>query len=106
MTSGTPFTLEVNPSFRAASRGWRSSPTTCWYSWDRPTRPLFSRLDPQLWDEVGHNPKAFLKRVDEQKLVDAADDPVFLGNLQPGAVRIRRLPRSEPLRRNGSEWLR
>ncbi|MDE2387827.1 MAG: alpha-glucan family phosphorylase, partial [Betaproteobacteria bacterium] len=49
-----------------------------WYSWDRATRALFSRLDPYLWEAVGHNPKAFLKRVDESVLLKATEDRVFL----------------------------
>ena len=54
---------------------------------------------------VGHNPKAFLKRVDEQKLIEAGDDPVFLGNLNRALSEFDAY-QSEPLRRNGSEWLR
>jgi starch phosphorylase len=49
-----------------------------WYSWDRATRALFARLHPALWDAVGHNPKAMLKRIDEERLTAAASDPVFL----------------------------
>ena len=49
-----------------------------WYSWDRPTRALFAKLNPTLWDAVGHSPKALLKRIDEQRLIDAAADPAFL----------------------------
>src|SRR6185437_13076593 len=52
-----------------------------WYSWDRPTRAIFARLNPALWDSVGHNPKAMLKRIDEQRLIDAAADPAFLDSL-------------------------
>lgn len=33
---------------------------------------------PRLWDEIGHNPKVFLRRVDECALLDAAANPVFL----------------------------
>ena len=51
-----------------------------WYSWDRPSRTLFSRLNPTLWKAVGHNPKEFLKRVDESLLLKAAEDQVFLAN--------------------------
>ena len=45
-----------------------------------PTRALFSRLDPGLWNSVGHSPKALLKRIDERRLIDAAEDKVFLNN--------------------------
>ena len=39
---------------------------------------LYLRLDRALWDGVGHNPKVFLRRVDQDRLDRAADDPVYL----------------------------
>ncbi|UCE31751.1 MAG: alpha-glucan family phosphorylase, partial [Burkholderiales bacterium] len=44
------------------------------------TRELFSRLHPGLWIAVGQSPKGFLKRVDEARLLEAAEDPLFLNN--------------------------
>jgi glycogen phosphorylase len=105
MTSGTTFSLEVNPTLPRRLARLEELANNLLYSWDRQTRLLFSRLDPQLWDKVGHNPKAFLKRIDEKKLVDAADDPVFLGNLDR-VLSAFDVYLKEPLRRNGSEWLR
>lgn len=105
MTSGTIFTLEVNPKLPRKVARLEELANNLLYSWDRQTRLLFSRLDPHLWIEVGHNPKAFLKRIDEQKLVDAADDPVFLGNLNR-VLSAFDVYLKEPQRRNGSEWLR
>jgi len=105
MPQGTTFTLEVNAKLpRRLARLEELANNLC-YSWDRQTRLLFSRLDTLLWDEVGHNPKAFLKRVDEQKLVDAADDPVFLGNYNRVLSEFDTY-HGEPMRRDGSEWLR
>ena len=48
------------------------------YSWDRQVRALFWRLDNQLWDDCGHNPKLFLRRVSQQRLDEAAEDRVFI----------------------------
>ncbi len=105
MTQVTTFTLEVNAKLPRRLARLKELANNLWYSWDRQTRLLFSRLDTLLWDEVGHNPTAFLKRVDEQKLVDAADDPVFLGNYNRVLSEFDTY-HGEPLRRNGSEWLR
>src|SRR6266850_1610730 len=105
MPQGTTFTLEVNAKLpRRLARLEELANNLC-YSWDRQARLLFSRLDTLLWDEVGHNPKAFLKRVDEKKLVDAADDPVFLGNYNRVLSEFDTY-HGEPMRRDGSEWLR
>src|ERR1700741_2031024 len=59
MQTGTRYFLEVNPRI--------------------PQR--LARLHPALWDAVGHSPKALLKRIDEQRLLDAAADPAFLDSL-------------------------
>src|SRR5262249_49241272 len=77
---GTTYVLEATPRPPRRLARLAELANIRWYSWDRPTRALFARLHPHLWDAVGHNPKALLKRIDEQRLVDAADDPVFLNN--------------------------
>lgn len=76
---GTTFQIEVNPQIPQRLVRLAELANNLWYSWDRPTRSLFARLHPGLWTAVGHSPKAFLKRLDQQRLVNAADDPVFLG---------------------------
>jgi glycogen phosphorylase len=79
---GTPYSLEVNPSLPESPGTLDELAGNLWYSWDRPTRELFERLHPALWNAVGHNPKAFLKRADERRPVTAADDPVFRPTFQ------------------------
>jgi len=79
--AGTLFQLEVNPKLPARLERLNDLANNLWYSWDRPTRTLFARLGQKLWGAVGHSPKAFLKRVDQRQLDEAAEDPVFLGAL-------------------------
>ncbi len=105
MQPRTVFQLEVNPRIPPRLARLEELATNLWYSWDRPTRTLFARLHPGLWGAVGHSPKAFLRRVDEQVLLDAVDDPVFLGNFNRVLSNYDTY-HNEPLRRNGSEWLR
>ncbi len=78
MKPGTVFTLEVTPKLPRKLARLEELANNLWYSWDKPTRTLFARLHPALWGVVGHNPKVFLRRIDEQRLVDAVDDQVFL----------------------------
>src|SRR5437763_14388525 len=82
MQPGTRYPLEVNPKIPKRLARLEELAANLWYSWDRPTRSIFARLNPALWDSVGHNPKAMLKRIDEQRLIDAASDPAFLHSLQ------------------------
>jgi starch phosphorylase len=80
MNKSTAFTLRVRPKIPARLSRLEDLANNLWYSWDRPTRSLFASLHHGLWKATGENPKAFLKRVDEKRLTDAADDPVFIGN--------------------------
>ena len=105
MSRGTVFHLEVNPRVPPRLARLEELASDLWYSWDRPTRTLFARLHTGLWDAVGHSPKAFLKRVDERRLAEAADDPVFL-NSYHRVLSAYDNYHGEPLRRDGSEWLR
>jgi starch phosphorylase len=75
---GTAFPLEVTPRLPKELARLSELADNLWFSWDRTTRSLFARLDPELWDALGHNPKALLKAVDERRLREAAQDPVFL----------------------------
>src|SRR5438093_2754548 len=75
---GTRYVLEVRPNIPRRLARLAELAENLWYSWDRPTRYLFAQLNTRLWDAVGHSPKAFLNRVDEQRLVDAVDDPLYM----------------------------
>src|SRR5258705_7833718 len=77
---GTPYSIEVNPRIPERLVRLEELAGNLWYSWDGPTRELFERLQPALWSAVGQSPKAFLKRIDEHRLIEAAADPVFFFN--------------------------
>jgi starch phosphorylase len=79
--AGTRYLLEVNPEIPPRLARLEELANNLWYSWDRPTRALFSRLHPALWRAVNHSPKAFLKRIDQKRLKEAAEDPIFLGTM-------------------------
>src|SRR5512141_1811648 len=78
---GTAFPLEVTPRLPQPLARMEELANNLWFSWDRPTRTLFARLDPELWEAVGQSPKALLKGVGQGRLEEAAKDPVFLHDL-------------------------
>jgi starch phosphorylase len=80
MKKSTPYILNVCPKIPASLVRLEELANNLWYSWDRPTRALFARLHPVLWKTTEQSPKAFLKRIDEQRLLNAAEDQVFIGN--------------------------
>ncbi len=74
----TRFPLEVQPRIPETLGGLEMFANNMIYSWDRSVRGLFFRLDRQLWESVGHNPRLFLRRVSQDKLQHAANDAAFL----------------------------
>jgi len=80
LKKSTAYFLQVRPKIPERLARLEELANNLWYGWDRPTRRLFARLHPGLWNATGHSPKAFLKRVDEQLLLEAAEDQVFIGN--------------------------
>jgi len=81
--SGTRFAFEVRPQIPPQLAHLETFANDLLYSWDRTIRRLFSRLDPELWEQVGHNPKVFLRRVAQEKLLDAAEDRILEQHLDP-----------------------
>ncbi|MCK9380062.1 MAG: alpha-glucan family phosphorylase [Sulfuritalea sp.] len=81
MMPGTRYQLEVNPEIPPRLARLEELANNLWYSWDRPTRSLFARLSTGLWRAVHYSPKAFLKRIDQKRITEAADDTVFIGTM-------------------------
>jgi len=80
MKSATTYQIDVNPKIPPRLERMEEIAGNLWYSWDHHSRQLYANLDPGLWKAVGHSPKAFLRRVDERKLIAASEDAVFLNN--------------------------
>ena len=49
-----------------------------WWSWHPEARALYRKLDPDLWERIGHNPVHFLSEINPQLLEQAANDRVYL----------------------------
>ncbi|KPL28738.1 MAG: alpha-glucan phosphorylase [Acidithiobacillales bacterium SM1_46] len=76
--SGTRYSLEVQPVLPERLSRLNELANDLLYSWDRQVRGLFFRLDPALWEAVGHSPKVFLRRVSQRRLDEAASDRVYV----------------------------
>jgi len=80
MMHGTSHRIEVRPQLPPRLARLSELASNLWYGWHRPTRTLFARLNPQLWQETGHSPKAMLRDIDQPRLDAVATDPEFLEN--------------------------
>ncbi|MCK5717734.1 MAG: alpha-glucan family phosphorylase, partial [Thiomargarita sp.] len=72
------FNLEVTPILPKALKRLEELTDNLWYSWNVEVRLLFEQLNHKLWMRVGHNPKLFLRNIDQAHLNKAANDPLFL----------------------------
>ncbi|HME81500.1 MAG TPA: alpha-glucan family phosphorylase [Candidatus Eremiobacteraceae bacterium] len=97
--AATEFTIEIQPKIPERLERLGELAHNLRFSWDRTTRSLFARLNTQLWEAVGHNPKVFLRRVEERRLQQAAEDPVYLDSYDRAVSRfdtyLRETPRAD-----------
>ena len=75
---GSTFPLEVQPRIPPQLSRLPELANDLVYSWERTIRSLFHRLDRDLWEACGHNPKAFLRRVSQHRLDDALEDRSYM----------------------------
>lgn len=53
-----------------------------WWSWDPEAEDMLRSLDPSIWDDVGHNPKLLLEKIDYKRLMVLEDDDDFIAGLK------------------------
>jgi len=53
-----------------------------WWSWNTDAESVFRRMDPSLWEEVKHNPKILLEKIDYKRLLVLEDDDEFVSDLR------------------------
>ena len=53
-----------------------------WWSWNTEAESLFKRMDPSLWENVQHNPKLLLEKIDYKRLLVLEDDDDFVADLK------------------------
>ena len=73
--------LEIRPTLPPALARLGDLARNLYYSWSRPTRDLFDRIDADTWAEGEENPVRFLQRVSQTRLDAAAEDRAFLAAL-------------------------
>lgn len=52
------------------------------WTWDLRAQEVFQEVDPQLWEQVEHNPLLLLRRLSADRQQRLASDSVFLGKLK------------------------
>jgi starch phosphorylase len=55
------------------------------FSWRNSIRDLFQRMDPKLWEDLGHNPVAFMGQISQERLEALVNDLGFMSQLEEEA---------------------
>ncbi|MEV7972363.1 alpha-glucan family phosphorylase [Cellulomonas sp. NPDC089187] len=59
------------------------------WSWHAPTRDLFARIDPELWEQVHGDPVALLGALAPERLAELAADPEVVSAVRSAALDLR-----------------
>ncbi len=78
----TRICFEIQPTLPAPLAPLRAFANDLSYTWDRRIQELFAHLDRELWTACGHNPAIFLRRVAQERLDAAAENSVFMQELE------------------------
>ncbi|MEW6764735.1 MAG: alpha-glucan family phosphorylase [Pseudomonadota bacterium] len=87
---GTLYSLEVQPTIPQEFECLHDFAGNLYYSWSRKVRGLFYRMDAELWEACGHNPKIFLRRVAQERVDAALADPTYMFDLAETRAQFER----------------
>ena len=76
--NGTSFSVEIQATLPRRFERLGELGNDLYYSWNRSVRRLFRHLDPECWDASDHNPRVFLRRLRQDRINQAAQDPILL----------------------------
>ena len=82
------YTFTVRPSLPPELEPLRKLAGNLMWSWDHELILLFSRMDPDLWEETLHNPVMLLGRMSQERLVELAADDSFVSQLRRAQQRL------------------
>ncbi|HEY8668817.1 MAG TPA: alpha-glucan family phosphorylase, partial [Tepidisphaeraceae bacterium] len=75
-------TFQVFPDIPEALQPLMKLAQNFWWVWHPDAVELFRRLDRKLWEEVYHNPIKLLGRIEQEKLLAAAQDEGYLAHMK------------------------
>src|SRR5690625_3718373 len=76
------FTVEARPHIPESLARLNELANDLMYSWNHSIRSIFARLDLELWEQVRHNPKVFLRRIPQERINRAAQDRAYMAEFQ------------------------
>lgn len=78
VTGGTRYSIEIRSLLPERFARLGELANDLYYSWNRSVPRLFRHLDLECWNACSHRPKVFLRRVRQDRINQAAEDPILL----------------------------
>jgi len=75
---GTEYNVEIQAVLPARFKRLGELANDLYFSWNRNVRRLFRHLDPECWNASRHNPRVFMRRMRQERINRAAQDPILL----------------------------
>jgi len=88
-TKGTVRTFSVVPSLPDNLKSLRDLAFNFWWSWNADAFEAFRRLDPEVWEQVGHNPVRLLAEVSQERMNAASEDTGYVAAVERVARRLQ-----------------
>ena len=74
--------LIVQPDIPEKLQALRRIAMNLWYTWNPATTRLFQSLDPDLWEESGHNPLVVLANLSRDRTDEILEDSALLKRIE------------------------
>lgn len=74
--------LYIKPSLPKNIKFIEELSKNIWWTWNKEAESLFKYMDPELWDEVEHNPVALIENLSIRQLTRLENDAEFLKKIQ------------------------
>jgi glycogen phosphorylase len=78
--------LLVRPDLYPQLEVLRTIGMNLWHTWNPEINRLFQALDPDLWEEVHHNPILLLANLSQDRKKEIVEDPSFLARIKDAAA--------------------
>ncbi|NOZ19541.1 MAG: glycosyltransferase family 1 protein [Planctomycetes bacterium] len=75
-------TFSVVPALPDSLLGLRDLANNLWWCWNADAFELFRRLDPEIWEEVNHNPVKLLDKADQGRIDKLAGDSGYVAAVE------------------------
>jgi starch phosphorylase len=82
--------FNVAPAVPSALAALHELTTNLHWTWDRETRHLFARLDPEAWQASEHDPRRLLATISAQRWAQLAEDDEVVAATVAAHARLRR----------------